>query len=487
VVGDSGIESVTLDQLAARADFVSLHCPLSEETRGLIDTRFLAAMKPTAYLLNTARGAIVDHKALARALREGRIAGAGLDVFEYEPLPSDHPLLSSDRLIATPHVAFYSEESLASLARSAAENVAAILDNRRPPSVVNPEALLSARWRSLRREHEPEVAAPAGRLDPSQVVDFLKRRGLIVSANAKVEILGGGVSNDVLAIDDGRQGLIIKQPLARLQVSDDWFAPRDRALGEADAIELCGRLTPNRTPRLIYRDDDRFVIVIERAPSGWSDWKTRLLSGEIDPAVASWLGRTLAAWHTATDKKPLSRRLETEEVFKALRIDPYYRAVAVRAPEHADRIQDLIAASARRRSCFVHGDFSPKNILVGPGDAGWVIDFEVAHRGDPAFDVAFLLCHLTAKAVHRRDDADKFDICSREFAVAYMRSGGVVEWPHTLAHVGALLLARVGGKSPVEYLSAADRGRAWRLGSLLLEAPPGSIDELIALRKKLLS
>jgi len=135
----------------------------------------------------------------------------------------------------------------------------------------------------------------------------------------------------------------------------------------------------------------------------------------------------------------------------------------------------------------VHGDFSPKNILVGRGDAGWVIDFEVAHRGDPAFDVAFLLCHLTLKAVHRQGDADKFDICSREFAMAYVRSGGGVEWPHALAHVGALLLARVGGKSPVEYLSAADRGRVWRLASVLREAPPGSLDELIARRKELLS
>jgi len=487
VAADAGIESVTLDQLAARSDFVSLHCPLNETTRGLIDGQFLASMKPTAYLLNAARGAIVDHDALAQALRERRIAGAGLDVFEPEPLASGHPLLSCDGLIATPHVAFYSEESLNALARRAAENVATILDNRRPSSIVNPQALQNGRRRPLRDRVEPDVTGPDGRLDASNIVDYLGRRGLIDPAAAKVEMLGGGVSNDVIAVDDGQRSLVVKQPLARLQVSEDWSAPRDRVLGEAAAIELCNRLTPHRAPRVLYRDDQSFVVVIDRAPKSWSDWKSRLLSGDVAPSVARWLGQVLATWHNGTKKRRLPVRLSGEEVFNVLRVDPYYQAVALRAPEHSGTIQALIAASARRRSCLVHGDFSPKNILVGPGEEGWVIDYEVAHRGDPAFDVAFLLSHLTLKAVHRRDAAEKFDACSLAFASAYAQCGGVVDWPHALAHVGALLLARVGGKSPVEYLSAADRGRIWRFGGDLLEAAPDSVDGLIARRKGLLS
>jgi D-3-phosphoglycerate dehydrogenase len=98
-------------------------------------------MKPMAYLINAARGALVDQDALVTALESAQIAGAGLDVFVPERLPPDHPLLRCGRVLATPHTAFYSEESMAELARLAAENVAAVLDGRRPAAVVNPEVL----------------------------------------------------------------------------------------------------------------------------------------------------------------------------------------------------------------------------------------------------------------------------------------------------------------------------------------------------------
>jgi D-3-phosphoglycerate dehydrogenase len=137
----AGVEAVGLDELARRADFVSLHVPLDERTRHLVDRDLLRAMKPTAFLVNTARGGIVDRDALLEALRDGWIAGAALDVVEPEPLPPDDPLLALPNLIATPHAAYYSEESLLDLGRLAAENVAAVLDGRRPSSVVNPEVL----------------------------------------------------------------------------------------------------------------------------------------------------------------------------------------------------------------------------------------------------------------------------------------------------------------------------------------------------------
>jgi D-3-phosphoglycerate dehydrogenase / 2-oxoglutarate reductase len=136
-----GAEPVGLLELARRADFVSVHVPLLDATRGLIDRDFLSAMKPSAYLFNAARGAIVDHDALLWALRAGEIAGAGIDVFEPERLPADHPLLAEDRLLATPHTAFYSEESMRDLAGLAAENVTAVLAGREPASLVNPQIL----------------------------------------------------------------------------------------------------------------------------------------------------------------------------------------------------------------------------------------------------------------------------------------------------------------------------------------------------------
>ena len=147
----AGVRRVSLGELAALSDYVSIHAPLTGETRGLVDAAFLGAMKPTAFLVNAARGAIVDQEALADALREGRIAGAGLDVFDPERLPPDHPLLAEPGLIATPHVAFYSEESILELEVRAAENVAAILSGRRPGSVVNSEVLDLPRWSHLRQ------------------------------------------------------------------------------------------------------------------------------------------------------------------------------------------------------------------------------------------------------------------------------------------------------------------------------------------------
>lgn len=140
-VREGGAEPVGLLELAGRADFVSVHVPLVEATRGLIGREFMSAMKPSAYLFNAARGAIVDHNALLWALKAGEIAGAGIDVFEPERLPADHPLLAEERLLATPHTAFYSDESMRDLARLAAENVAAVLAGREPASLVNPQIL----------------------------------------------------------------------------------------------------------------------------------------------------------------------------------------------------------------------------------------------------------------------------------------------------------------------------------------------------------
>jgi D-3-phosphoglycerate dehydrogenase len=137
-VDGEGVEGVTLDDLARRSDVISLHAPLTEATRHIVGERFLASMKADAVLINAARGGLVDGDALLRALHAGRIGGAGLDVFEHEPLAADDPLLAAPNTLLTPHVGYYSEDSLRDLARLAAENVAAVLTGGEPASVVNP-------------------------------------------------------------------------------------------------------------------------------------------------------------------------------------------------------------------------------------------------------------------------------------------------------------------------------------------------------------
>jgi D-3-phosphoglycerate dehydrogenase len=136
----AGVGRVGFAELLAVSDYVSIHVPLQAETRGLFGADALRRMKPTAYLINTARGPIVDEVALAHALDEGRLAGAALDVMPQEP-PVGSPLLGRDNVIVTPHVSFYSEESLVDLQTRAAEEVVAVLSGRRPRNPVNPEAL----------------------------------------------------------------------------------------------------------------------------------------------------------------------------------------------------------------------------------------------------------------------------------------------------------------------------------------------------------
>jgi D-3-phosphoglycerate dehydrogenase / 2-oxoglutarate reductase len=133
----SGVELVELAAVLADSDYLTLHCPLTEGTRGMIGADALAAMRPTAYLLNLSRGPVVDQPALVRALADRRIAGAALDVLTAEPPDPDDPLLTLDNVLLTPHSSSWSVESAQQLRRGVAENVVLALTGREPRSVVN--------------------------------------------------------------------------------------------------------------------------------------------------------------------------------------------------------------------------------------------------------------------------------------------------------------------------------------------------------------
>ena len=152
-----GAEKVELDELLRRSDYVSISCPLTKDNRGMIGAREFAAMRPHAYFITTARGFIHDESALVEALRDKRIAGAGLDVWAREPPPPDHPLLQFDNVLASPHTAGVTREARANMGRIAAEQILGALDGKRPPRIINPEvwpatsSVSSARSDSRRR------------------------------------------------------------------------------------------------------------------------------------------------------------------------------------------------------------------------------------------------------------------------------------------------------------------------------------------------
>ncbi len=331
-------------------------------------------------------------------------------------------------------------------------------------------------------------------LSADTVVDYVRARGLLAAAGARVSVLGGGVSNVVLAVlpDDG-PGLVVKQALPRLRVQADWRAKRERALVEAAALELLGAISPGHVPRVIDVDADVCALTIEHAPVDWMTWKSRLLDGDaVGPAslpeldAAERLGRLLASWHAATRDEERLSRFDDREVFAQLRVDPFYRTIAARHEELVEPVAVAIEEMEGFRRCLVHGDFSPKNVLLPPrgrrDDGGlWAIDCEVAHRGDPVFDVAFMLSHLTLKAIARPPRAAAQRAYATRFLAAYDAAiPTALARPRTslLRHVGLLLVARVDGKSPVEYLDRAGRLQARRLGLALACRAPRHLDEL---------
>ena len=339
---------------------------------------------------------------------------------------------------------------------------------------------------------------------------YLIGRGLASTNPTRVTRLAGGVSNVVLACEFGQQKYVVKQSLPRLAVADEWLAPTDRVITEAEAMKLVGKILPKNVPQVFDQDPARHAITLELAPPAWADWKTFLMAGTVDSSVAHKLGEVIVRWHSATCFSPdLGSRLDDYEAFELLRIDPYYRTVALRVPQVAETMKILIDEMATRRFCLVHGDFSPKNILISPeaalsGDSGsddeaalWVIDFEVAHRGDPVFDVAFMATHLIIKSLAIRSNSDAFDDCLRLFLSSY--SAGVdatsdekrlvllLDYGYLGRHVGALLLSRVHGKSPVGYLDEHSKQIASRLGIDLLSHPLTTMNELFSRRNGLWS
>ncbi len=137
----AGVGRVALDDLFRESDIVSLHLRLSDQTRGLVTARHLSLMKPTTYWVNTARGPLVDEAALVAGLREKRIAGAALDVYDVEPLPPNHPLLALDNVVLTPHTGYVTQEVYHRFFRQVVENIETYLNGEIPVRALNPEVL----------------------------------------------------------------------------------------------------------------------------------------------------------------------------------------------------------------------------------------------------------------------------------------------------------------------------------------------------------
>lgn len=335
----------------------------------------------------------------------------------------------------------------------------------------------------------PLVSRPIG---AATVSDFLVSRGLIDAHDRRptVTVLTGGVSGTVLLVEGDRKRMVVKQALARLLVEAEWFATPERAVTEAAAIELLHTFTPDFLPALVAVSTADCALVMTAAPRSWDNWKQRLLTQPVDVSreqgVASTLGFLLAEWHRrTTGDAAVARRFNDYDAFEQLRVTPFHRTVLAQHPPLTPAIEACIADLTTTRQCLVHGDFSPKNILVGAAEELWVLDFEVAHYGAAVFDLAFLHTHLLLKAVHRPDQAVALRTVAMTFAAAYATHVGPTLGPEAIVrlgwHTGCLLLARASGTSPAGYLTPPQRAQVSWLGTRVLETPDRPIEDLWAL------
>jgi len=291
-------------------------------------------------------------------------------------------------------------------------------------------------------------------LTEDTVVAYLINKGIISATDkTEVEVLTGGVSNIVLAITTSNKKLVLKQALAELKVAEKWEADQRRAIVEANAIALFHKLSPDQVPNLVFLDPDRFILILDRVPVGSTVWKTDLLDGVINPDVAGVLGKTLAQWHNFGESNKEARlQFMEDSLFEQLRVDPFYRFVAAKNEFLKPIIKKLISELEGDKTTIVHGDFSPKNIMVGMDEQVYILDFEVTHVGNPVFDLAFLLAHLLCKLFRTNEPLDeKMLIASAQrFISSYEEIRSISE--SLSLHTALIALARVEGKSPVNYL-----------------------------------
>ena len=317
-------------------------------------------------------------------------------------------------------------------------------------------------------------------LSVASAAQYLNSRGIDPTA---VRELGGGVSNAVILANTAAHGpIVLKQSLGKLRVEQDWFSDRERIHRECDAIRMLGPLLPaGAVPEIVFEDRDNCIYAMTAAPSAARPWKSIVMQERAaDPRTvahaAALLGRMIGVTRGSTD---FAERFADRTVFDQLRLDPYYLSTAARHPDLRAFFDELIAETLERQYSLVHGDWSPKNLLVSPSGVT-AIDFEVVHYGDPAFDIAFLINHLLLKSlllerpVIGAAAADFFRAMQTSIAEPWLDRA-------VLRHLGALMLARVDGKSPAEYIyGTALEPRVRDIARGLILRPPVSVADAVA-------
>jgi 5-methylthioribose kinase len=347
----------------------------------------------------------------------------------------------------------------------------------------------------------------SNQIDVNNVAEYLRCRGYVEPLEViDAHELGGGVSNKVLFVSRScGDDFILKQGRDQLNVAEPWFCSVERIRREVDVLLICDRLTnavnfssPLRveTPKLLFDDRENYLYAMTAAPRDCVTWKSELLAGHARTDVAESCGALLGHLHSSTwHDANLAERLHDRQFFNDLRLDPFYRQVARVHSDLKPAVEQLIDSTWKERRCLVHGDFSPKNLLVGDQRL-MLIDFEVGHYGDPAFDLGFFLSHLMLKAFyHAPRNQPYFDLID-SFWKSYLTemsekvSAGEIDrlTQRAIVNFAGCALARLDGKSKVDYLSLDDQRRQMRqLCRAIFADPPARWDDVSNLARKVLA
>ena len=317
------------------------------------------------------------------------------------------------------------------------------------------------------------------------VAAFLRDAGLIAANEpARFIPLTGGVASDIWKVEAGGRSFAVKRALAKLRVARDWQVPVCRNVSEVDWLRAAGEVVPDAVPKVLAHDAAVGAFAMDYLdPTNHPVWKARLAAGEADAGFAGRVGRTIAAIHAATaHSQSIARKFANDDLFHAIRLEPYLEATAPAHPDIADRLMRLSWETLATKVTLVHGDVSPKNILAGPRGPVF-LDAECAWYGDPAFDLAFCLNHMLLKCLWVPAARDGFLACFDALANAYRAR---VTWEAVDALerraarlLPALFLARVDGKSPVEYITDEnDKARVRRVAIPLIASPPSRLADI---------
>ena len=316
------------------------------------------------------------------------------------------------------------------------------------------------------------------------IVAFLRRSGLASRDEIpNIAPLTGGVSSDIWKVTTRRGPVCVKRALAKLRTEKEWHAPVERNANEADWIRTASMILPDSVPKILAEDRESGMFAMSFLdPTESPVWKDQLRDGIVSTKTAAAVGDALGRIHAATaDTAPLAERFATDDIFHAIRIEPYLLRTAEACDDVAQRLGTLARTTAETRRVLVHGDVSPKNILIGP-DGPVLIDAECAWFGDPAFDLAFCLNHLLLKCIWKPANAAAYLSGYDALTGAYLNH---ISWEplakleaRTAALLPGLLLARIDGTSPVEYITSnEDKQTVRRAARRGLKDPPVLLSE----------